>query len=60
MPRALRLFEEAAAGQIAFTAAPMGMASITTGGALDWLPSDRGFERVRVILREWLAQLAGD
>ncbi len=60
MPRALRLFEDAAAGQIAITAAPMGLASITTGTALDWLPSARGFERVRFVLHEWLANLAGN
>jgi uncharacterized SAM-binding protein YcdF (DUF218 family) len=60
MPRAVRLFEDAAAGQIAITAAPMGMASITTGSALDWLPSARGFERVHFVLHEWLGYLAGD
>jgi uncharacterized SAM-binding protein YcdF (DUF218 family) len=60
MPRALRLFEAAAGGKIEFVAAPMGLATITQGGAVDWLPSAEGFERVRMVLREGLARLAGD
>lgn len=60
MPRAMRLFEEAAAGKIEFVAAPVGLAPITQGGAIDWLPSAEGFERVRMVLREGLARLAGD
>ncbi len=60
MPRALRLFESAAAGQIAFVAAPLGMATLTQGPVLDWLPSAEGFERVRLVLRESLARLGGD
>ncbi len=60
MPRAMRLFEEAAGGKIEFIAAPIGLAPITQGNALDWLPSVEGFERVRLVLREGLARLAGD
>ncbi len=60
MPRALRLFEAAAAGRIEFLPAPMGTASLAQGSVLDWLPSAEGFTRVRQVLREWLGRLAGD
>ena len=60
MPRALRLFNAAAAGQIEFIAAPMGLAPLSRGKALDWLPSAEGFARVRHVLRECLGRLAGD
>ena len=60
MPRALRLFESAAAGQIVFLPAPMGLAPLTLGPVLDWLPSAEGFTRVRHVLRELLGRLAGD
>ena len=60
MPRAMRLFNEAAGGAIDFVAAPIGLAPITRGGAIDWLPSADGFDRVRLVLRERLAKLAGD
>lgn len=60
MPRVLRLFNQAARGKIEFVAAPVGLAPITRGGATDWLPSAEGFERVRLVLREGLARLAGD
>jgi uncharacterized SAM-binding protein YcdF (DUF218 family) len=60
MPRALRLFESAAAGEIEILPAPMGLAPIAHGRALDWLPSTEGFARVRQVLREWLGRLAED
>lgn len=60
MPRALRTFNAAAGGAIEFIAAPIGLAPITRGGAIDWMPSAEGFERVRQVLREQLAKLAGD
>lgn len=60
MPRAMRLFDQAARGKMEFVAAPIGLAPITRGGAVDWLPSAEGFERVRLVLREGLARLAGD
>ena len=60
MPRALRLFNQAAGGAIEFVAAPIDLAPITRGDAIDWLPSTEGFERVRLVLREWFAKLAGD
>ena len=60
MPRALRLFNAAAGGKIEFIAAPIDLAPLTRGGAVDWIPSAEGFERVRYVLREGLARLAGD
>jgi uncharacterized SAM-binding protein YcdF (DUF218 family) len=60
MPRALRLFEAAAGGAIEFIAAPIALAPLSRGGAVDWIPSAEGFERVRLVLREGLARLAGD
>ncbi len=60
MPRALRLFEAAAADQIEIVPAPMGLASLGQGPVLDWLPSAEGFARVRQVLRELLGRLAGD
>lgn len=60
MPRALRLFNAAAGGAIEFVAAPIDLAPVTRGGAIDWLPSAEGFERVRFVLREGLAKLGGD
>ena len=60
MQRARRLFEAAAAGKIEFVAAPMGLAPLAIGSALDWLPSAEGFERVRAVAHECLGRLAGD
>ncbi len=60
MPRALRLFNAAADGRIEFVAAPIGLAPLGRGGAVDWIPSAEGFDRVRLVLREGLARLAGD
>lgn len=60
MPRALRLFAAAAAGRIEIVPAPMGMAPLTRGTALDWLPSAEGYTRVRQVLRELLGRAAGD
>lgn len=54
MPRAMALFEEAAGTGIRIEAAPMGLATQTDIPALSWLPTSAGFERVRVVLREWL------
>jgi len=60
MPRALRLFDAAAGGAIEFIAAPIALAPLNRGGAVDWIPSAEGFERVRLVLREGLARLVGD
>ena len=57
MPRALRLFDAAAAGSIRFVAAPIGLGR-GDGGALDWIPSAEGHELVRNVVREALARWA--
>jgi uncharacterized SAM-binding protein YcdF (DUF218 family) len=55
MQRAQSLFEEAAAHTgLRIEAAPMGLASHVETAALAWLPSSAGFERVRLVLHEWL------
>lgn len=60
MPRALRNFQEAARGSgITFEAAPMGLTRQMESPALEWLPSGPGYVRVRRVLRELLANLAG-
>ena len=60
MPRALRAFRQAAAGSdVQIEAAPMGLAGRLDSPLLEWLPSTRGFERMRLVLREWLGRLAG-
>ena len=62
MPRSLRAFEQAVArsgGGIAVTPAPMALAADDAPPVLRWLPSQRGFEDTRHVLREWLGQRAG-
>lgn len=60
MPRAMALFNEAAAGtDIRIEAAPMALATQTDIPALSWLPTSAGFERVRLVLREWLGWKLG-
>ena len=62
MPRSLRAFEQAVArsgGGIAVTPAPMALATDDAPPVLRWLPSQRGFEDTRHVLREWLGQRAG-
>jgi len=59
MPRALKHFEAAAAGNVAIEAAPMGLARGTETAALTWMPTSKGITDVREILREWLGRLAG-
>ncbi len=55
MPRALRAFERIGGGAVEVVAAPMGYFVPADRPVLDWLPSSRGFEQVRVVLRERLA-----
>lgn len=55
MPRALRAFERIGGGSIELVAAPMGYFVPADRALLDWLPSSRGFEQVRLVLRERLA-----
>ena len=60
MQRAKRLFEEAAhPGGMRIEAAPMGLATPVEIPLLAWIPSSAGFERVRLILREWLGWTLG-
>ena len=60
MQRAKALFEAAAADRgIRIEAAPMGLATRTDIPLLSWLPSSAGFERVRLVLREWLGWKLG-
>lgn len=60
MPRAKRVFDQAAsAAGIRITPAPMGYAVARDRPELDWLPTSRGYEEVRGILRELLARAVG-
>jgi uncharacterized SAM-binding protein YcdF (DUF218 family) len=59
MARALRAFNDAAAGSIQIDAAPMGLARGLDLPVLDWLPSTRGFRDTRQILRELGGRFAG-
>jgi uncharacterized SAM-binding protein YcdF (DUF218 family) len=62
MRRALADFERAKQRSgitMEITAAPMGLQA---GGPMrlsDWLPSDAGFQSVRIALHEWIGRLAG-
>lgn len=58
MPRALRAFREAAGG-IEIEAAPIGLARRLESPLLEWLPSGRGFQQTRQVLREVFGKLAG-
>ncbi len=55
MPRTLRAFERIGGGSVELVAAPMGYFVPADRPVLDWLPSSRGFEQVRLVLRELLA-----
>ena len=59
MPRALRAFEEAAAGGLRITPAPMGYLTAQPRTELEWLPTSEGFTQVRLALRELAARAAG-
>lgn len=59
MDRALRAFAEAAGPDIRIEGAPMGLAWRTSQPALDWMPSARGFQSMREVLRELGGKLAG-
>jgi uncharacterized SAM-binding protein YcdF (DUF218 family) len=54
LPRARRAFEQAAAGRLRITPAPMGAAVSTLRPVLRWLPSGEGMVRTRQVMREWL------
>ncbi|MDQ2929190.1 MAG: YdcF family protein [Pseudomonadota bacterium] len=59
MPRAMRAFTEAAGAAITIEAAPMGLAKKLETPTLDWMPSSRGFTRMRQVLREIVGKAAG-
>jgi uncharacterized SAM-binding protein YcdF (DUF218 family) len=59
MPRALKAFEQVAAGTVKVQAAPMGLAQRTDRPVFDWLPSTAGFNSVRQALHELLGLLVG-
>jgi uncharacterized SAM-binding protein YcdF (DUF218 family) len=59
MPRALRAFRLAAAGQLTIEAAPMGLAPAVQLPRLAWLPSIEGHTHVRRVLHEALGLLMG-
>jgi uncharacterized SAM-binding protein YcdF (DUF218 family) len=60
MPRALRAFNEASAGRLTITAAPMGLARRVDRASLAWVPTTEGFEQVRATLRERVALALGN
>lgn len=60
MQRAKALFDAEAAGLgMRIEAAPMGLATQVDIPQLSWLPTSAGFERVRLVLREWLGWKLG-
>ena len=60
MTRARGHFErEMAPHGMKLVPAPMGMPARGPFVAMDWVPTDRGFELVRMALREWLGRVAG-
>ena len=59
MARAVRAFTEAAGPGVRIEAAPMGLARRLESPALEWLPSGRGFNQMRQVLRELIGKLAG-
>lgn len=62
MPRALRMFKEAAAREKAqweVVPAPMGLGQSVERTALRWIPSSEGTQLVRAVLREKFALLLG-
>ncbi len=60
MQRAKALFEAAAADSgIRIEAAPMALATRTDIPQLSWLPTSAGFQRVRLVLHEWLGWKLG-
>jgi uncharacterized SAM-binding protein YcdF (DUF218 family) len=61
MPRALRAFQQAAAGgtPLRVIPAPIGLAAPDMRMALRWMPSNEGFVRTRDVLREAVGLLSG-
>ncbi len=59
MPRAVKAFEAAAAGESRIEPAPMGLAQNNETPVLAWMPSSAGQSAVRTILREILGRFVG-
>lgn len=59
MPRALRAFNEAAAGTMLIEPAPMGLARSAETPVLRWLPSTNGFKTLRDVVHELVGLAAG-
>ena len=59
MPRAMRDFVEAAGPGVQIEAAPMGLAHRLDSPVLEWMPSSRGFNDMRTVLREFAGKVAG-
>jgi uncharacterized SAM-binding protein YcdF (DUF218 family) len=59
MPRALRAFRDVAGPGVEVEAAPMGLAWRLESPVLEWMPSSRGFNGMRQVLREVAGKLAG-
>jgi uncharacterized SAM-binding protein YcdF (DUF218 family) len=57
MPRAQKVFEEAAAGSLRIQPAPMGLSQRSGPPALEWIPTPEGYARVQHRLHELLALL---
>lgn len=57
MPRAQKMFEQAAGGTVKVDPAPMGLAQRTTRPVLDWIPSPAGYQKVHNAVRELMALL---
>jgi uncharacterized SAM-binding protein YcdF (DUF218 family) len=52
MPRAVKVFQEVAAGSVRIQPAPMGLAPANLSNKLAWIPSTEGFDLVRRVLHE--------
>jgi uncharacterized SAM-binding protein YcdF (DUF218 family) len=57
MPRAQKMFEQAAGSGVRIEPAPMGLAQRATRPVLDWIPTPHGYQKVQHALRELLALL---
>ena len=57
MPRAQKMFEQAAGGSIQMQPAPMGLAQRVDAPVLDWLPTSQGYQSVNRALHELLGLL---
>ena len=59
MPRALKVFQEIAGGNVRIQPAPMDMTTDNMSKTLTWIPSPSGFDLVRRVLHELLGKMAG-